>query len=170
MAVNRWAWVCLGLLCWAVAASALALHYYNAYRTYEALYTTTLAELGRLTVEVNILIDYGNGTRVWYNNTLVPLGSTLFNATLMVAVVNYTFYKWPGQGYPNDMAVFVLAINGVWNDPGKQMAWLWWYWDPSEGKWVLGPVGCNHPNATVVDGGIYAWVYESYASWPPPPP
>ncbi len=128
----------------------------------ESLYNQTLSELEKYTVLVNICIDYGNGTVVWYNDTRVPLGATLFNATSEVAVLNYTVWNLPGYGYPDDKAIFIDAINGVWNDYQANKYWQWYYWDGSQ--WVLGPVGCNHPDATVEDGGIYMWRYET-VSW-----
>ena len=169
MAVNKWAWISLGLLCWAVVATALVGHYWYLYGTYKVLYEEARGQLEALTVRVNVLIDYGNGTRIWFNDTLASAGYTVFDVLCLIANVDYVAYSGPTWvGYPNNTAYFVMGINGVYMNATH--AWFWWYWDPTTREWVLPPYGANHVNATVVDGGIYAWVYESYASWPPPPP
>jgi len=162
MKSNGWKWAFLGVLCWALISTGFLGYYYTSYRNTANLYAQTLSELEEHTVLVNICIDYGNGTVMWHNGTRVPVGATLFNATLEVASVNYTVWTFSGYGYPKDKAIFVDAIDGVWNDYGANKYWQWYYWDGSE--WVLGPVGCNHPDATVKDGGIYMWRYET-VSW-----
>jgi len=165
---GRWVWISLGLACWAIAASLLACYFWYSYELYRGLYERAMGQLERLTVFVNILIDYGNGTRTWFNNTRVSAGSTVFDATCMVAEVEYMAYEGPDWvGYPNNTAYLVVSINGLRNN--QTHAWFWWFWDARAG-WVLAPYGSNHVNATVVDGGTYAWAFRSFATWPPPPP
>jgi len=111
------------------------------------------------TIKVNIGIDYGNGSRVWFNFTEIKLGETLLDATLKVAKVDYTTYPF---------GVFVNSIEGVANDPEKLMFWIWWYWDSDANQWKLGPVGCD--KYVLSDGLTVIWCYESTAVWPPSPP
>ncbi|GEM_PF-355559 len=108
---------------------------------------------------VHIAIDYGNGTRLWFNSTLINLGETLFNATLKVADVEYDVYPF---------GVFIKSINGVENNPSESLYWMWWYWDHEAGRWVLGPIGCD--KYVLSNNSIVIWLYESVASWPPKPP
>ena len=166
---GRWAWISLGLACWAIAASIAACYLWYTSEVYRGLYERALGQLETLTVAVDILIDYGNGTKVWFNGTRVSAGFTVFDATCLVADVDYIPYSGPEWvGYPNNTAYLVTAINGVCNN--ETHAWFWWFWDASAHAWVFAPYGANHVNATVVDGGIYAWTFRSFTTWPPPPP
>lgn len=165
---GKWAWISLGLACWAIAASAIAGYFWHTSELYKERYEAVLEQLEIFTVTVNILIDYGNGTRVWFNDTRVSAGATVFDATRKVADVDYMSYSGPEWvGYPNNTAYLVTAINGVVNN--ETHAWFWWYWSVEVG-WVFPPYGANHVNATVVDGGVYAWTFRSWVVWPPPPP
>ncbi|MEM1566714.1 MAG: hypothetical protein QW510_06515 [Candidatus Bathyarchaeia archaeon] len=102
-----------------------------------------------LFMRVNICINYKewNETIVWYNKTFVPLGCNLLNATQMVAVVNFTYWK-------SYNASFVDAINNVWNSGNKY--WMWYRWTSSH--WEYGSVGADKyilsPEETVM------WRYE----------
>ena len=103
-------------------------------------------------VVVDILIDYGNGTRVWYNDTEVLAGSTLLEATMKVARV---------EGETTKYGFYVKAINGVWErkiSSKEGYAWMWYYWE--DGEWVMGPTACDAQE--VVDGGVYMWRYEHW--------
>ena len=110
-------------------------------------------------VSITLYIDYGNGTRLEYN-LLLPNGSTLFNATLEVAEVNYTVY---------DYGVFVNAINEVWNNPENNTYWMWYYWNVESAEWTLGPCSCDR--YVVKDGELLIWAYQDVSSseFPTPP-
>lgn len=107
---------------------------------------------------VDVLLDYGNGTRTWASCILQPGADTVYNATRLVASsLNVTWY---------DGLAFVDAIDGVRNS--YPYFWIWWYWNRSESQWVMGPVACNQ--YVLEDCNIVAWYYEDCSSWPPSPP
>ncbi|MEM3096123.1 MAG: DUF4430 domain-containing protein [Nitrososphaerota archaeon] len=144
-----------------VAASASLLFFYQ-YTLLEARYSTLLQQVGSLTHTVNILLDYGDGRRVWYNGTLIPIGWSLYNATRRVAEVAATYY-------PEYDSYFVEGINGVGlSKPTEKASWYWiiWVWD--NGGWRLLEVGADKyvPKA----GDTFAWVFEDTSNWPPRPP
>jgi len=132
------------MLVWAATTTGLLAYYYLRFQEYDNL----IREYETVTMRVNILIDYGNGTKIWYNNTVVPQGATLLNATERVAVVQTTYW-------PQYQAVFVDAINGVY--PTKPHYWWWKYWDTNSKEWKDGEVGADlcklKPNETVM------WLY-----------
>jgi len=69
---------------------------------------------------LTLFIDYGNGTIEKHFNlnlTEVP-NITVFDLLLKVAIVNYSWY---------DDAVFVDAINGIFNNEHNNNRW-WQYW------------------------------------------
>ena len=109
--------------------------------------------------KVDILLDYGNTTRVWYENVELPGTPSVLKATKAVASVEYTLWGTD---------VFVDAINGVWNDYVSYYFWMWWYWNHTAKGWELGPVACN--KYMLADGDIIAWYYENCTVWPVEPP
>ena len=149
---SMWMWFSLGLLCLTILTTYLSIYYYTEAQKYQTLYNETLNELSKFSkyILVNILIDYGNGTAIWYNNTAVVGGSSLLEATKTVAEVEYTEYSF---------GVFVSAINNV---AGNQThAWLWYIWNSTKGDWDLGPTGAD--SWILRDGDIISWVYTKWA-------
>ncbi|MEM1550756.1 MAG: DUF4430 domain-containing protein [Candidatus Bathyarchaeia archaeon] len=143
---SSWMWVSLGLLCLLIVAAYLAVHYYNESAYFKGLYGEALEELKALKemISVNILIDYGNGTQVWYNNTSVMRGASVLTATQTIANVEYTDFGW---------GIFVDSINGIKNE--GSWFWMWYIW---EGKWVLGPVASDR--YVLREGDTIMWRYE----------
>ena len=145
---NPWLWTTVALLCAVISLSYTALQQYNRAEAYEREYANLLEELDGLTIIIDLLLDYGNGTAVWFNDTLVPLGGDLLLATELVASVDYT---------TGEYGAFVTAINGVGGDPNH--FWLWYYLE--DGKWTLGPVACDAWR--LHDGDVVAWRYTSFS-------
>jgi len=147
----------LAIVVWAALTTGLFGYYYLRFQEYVNLSRKYEA----VTMRVNVYINYGNGTKgIWYNNTIVPLGATLLNATELVADIQYT--PWPGAG------VFVDSIDGIANNATEKKSWFWWYWDTASSGWMLGEVGADQH--VLHRGDIVAWTYQSYETWPPSPP
>ncbi len=120
----------LAILVWAVSTTSLFGYYYLRFQDYVQL----TREYEAVTMRVNIAIDYGNGTKVWYNDTIVPLGATLLNVTETVADVQST--PWPEY-----QAVFIDAINGI---PTTETHFWWWkYWSVETQEWKDGEIGAD---------------------------
>jgi hypothetical protein len=141
-----WMWVSAGLLCGLIAASLVAVYCYGEYLKYQSFYTEISRDLEALTMHVSILIEYGNGTKEWHNNTRVPIGISLLNATQMIAEIDYDV---------SDGSAFVTAINNVVG--GSDLYWLWYYWNPSTSQWELKWVASNE--YILHNGDIVKWVY-----------
>lgn len=112
-----------------------------------------------LVTKVDILMDYGNNTRMWYVNVEVLGFASVLKATKMVASVEYSL--WGADA-------FVNAINGVWNNYGAYIFWIYWCWNNSVGCWEMGAVACN--KHVLTNGDIIAWYYEDCTTWPLAPP
>lgn len=120
----------LAIVVWAALTTSLFGYYYLRFQEYVDL----SREYEAVTMRVNIAIDYGNETKVWYNNTIVPLGATLLNATEIVADVQYTYW-------PQYQAVFIDAINDI---PTTETHFWWWmYWDDGTEEWKDGEIGAD---------------------------
>lgn len=143
-------WIAAGLLCTTIVAGAAALYYLNENQRLKASYEETIDELQsyveEYTIQVDILIDYGNETTVWYNDTRVNIRGSLLNATSTVSSVEHSTSEW---------GVFVNAINGVGGEANK--FWLWNYY---EGGWQPGMVGADQ--WILQNGDIVSWIYISF--------
>lgn len=101
-------------------------------------------------IHVNLCINYGNETVVWYNVSVSP-GMTLFDLTKNLTNVEYGYYPGMEPGH-----VLVNSINGVASDGEKY--WFWYYWDETNHEWVFGQVGCD---AWILkNNGTYRWIYK----------
>lgn len=149
---GKWALAAIVFLCWALIASLLCCYYYYQYDDLKN-------RVERAMAEVNIGIDYGNGTRVWYNGTKA--------ATLYDAMVN-AGWKVEGKSY-GAMGFFVTSINGIENSDSTLTYWGWWSW--TDFGWSHGGSACDKyilsPGETVI------WYYSktdpsTFEMTPPP--
>jgi len=111
--------------------------------------------MGTLELKVDLCIDYGNGTVIWFNATSMPVGSSLFDLVQKEAEVNYDYYATMEPGH-----ILVTSINGLEQNYLTSQYWFWYYWDTETGKWIHGPVGCD--GWKLEANGIYEWTYESF--------
>lgn len=150
------AWILAAiLLAWALASTTLGVYYYTEYDKNLRLAEDLKQKLGEVSFSVNVAVDYGNGTRTWYNATAIPVGATVYNATRRVATV---------EPDPQIGPSFIIAINGVKQDESQSMYWIWWIWDQIEHNWMLGPVANNE--YMLSDGQTVIWYYENTSEWP----
>jgi hypothetical protein len=141
------------MVCGLIISGFAAAYYYNEYSRYRGLYGQAVEELRQLKTHmlVNVLIDYGNGTLEWHNETRVAIGATLFNVTKQIAEIDYTV----GQ-----FGAFITAINGKGGDPGYY--WIWYIWNSTSSEWEMGMVAADA--FTLHHGDTVAWRYEK-PSW-----
>jgi archaellum component FlaC len=105
-----------------------------------------------ITYRANILIDLGNGTRIWFNSTNAQPGWNLYVLTLVI-----TGGRVQATWYPQYNAHFVTGIYGVANSGNS--AWFIWTWN-STSHWQIAQYGADE--LPILNGSIYAWTYCSY--------
>jgi hypothetical protein len=149
MKTNIWTIASIIFLIWAVAASAVAANYYQTSQNQATTIQSLQSIVSTTTMQVNIGIDYGNGTLTWYNNTYVPIGVNVLNATYLVANVTTT----PFSGEP-----FLTGINGVQQDPQANNYWLYSVWD--NGTYFSPLIGADRQ--IMGNGGIALWNYTHF--------
>ena len=131
---NMWFNLSLILASALVLTSALSFYYYSNYTMAEQRYKDTLSSLNDVSYKVNILIKYSNGTKTWHNQTIIPVGWSLFNTTLKVTGGKV-------EGSWSSFGVFVTSINGVSGTGPKY--WLWFTWDEGNKGWTSGQTGAD---------------------------
>ncbi len=142
--------VTLGLIIWSMTATLSAAYYYAQYiETRE-----TFEEFESLIIRANVLIDYGNSTQSWHNETMIS-GATAFDVLLTATKnVEYTIYPF---------GVYVTSIDGVEVEgtPTSGRAWLWYYWNATASKWIdlyqASDAYILKPNDSIT------WRYEYYS-------
>ena len=144
-----WKWLTAVFICTTIGVGGLSIYYYNQLEEFTNNYETMLIEIEELTILVDIQLDYGNETIVWFNSTRLPVGASLFNATEKIAKIEFS---------ETDFGIFILSINDVGGDDGK--FWLWNYYYSSLGEWVFGPVGSD--NWILHNGDQVSWKYSSF--------
>ncbi len=159
-------YVALGLLVWAISGTLVAGYYLTQYNIYFTEYKNLADDLGTISkvlesisLRIGILISYNNGTKIWQNNTAIPLASTAFTAILATADIEYV-------DYGGDLGILVTSINGLANNDTH--GWLYWCWDAENSVWVLP----EYSSAKYIlhRDDVIAFTYVSYATWPPPQP
>jgi hypothetical protein len=142
--------VAMGLTVWSIMATLIAAYYYTQYIETRK----TVEEFRSLVIKVNVLLDYGNGTQNWHNETAVG-GSTVFEALLTsTKKVQYQTFSY---------GVLVSSIDGVENSgtASSGYAWFWYWWNATASRWTNLEEGADacilKPNDSI------AWRYENYS-------
>ena len=134
-----------------VIVSTVAGIYYYQYGQTKAQNSTYVSELNRLDVKylTSVFIDYGNGTKAWYNSTNVSPGTNFFVETQIITGgdINATYY-------PEYQSHLVTAINNVGNT--NSLYWYLWTYN-STALWQQASVGPDL--LPVYNGSIFAWSY-----------
>jgi hypothetical protein len=156
---SRWFAVSLFLICTTIIASSFSVYYYLLYNDAREQYEQTLSSLRSSTYEVDIMVKFNNGTRVWHNNTIIPIGWSLFNATVRITNGNLNYSLFLG-------APFITSILGA--DAAGSQSWIWWSWNSTERDWQLGEVGASA--FILKDGSTVAWYLADTSTWPPAKP
>lgn len=100
----------------------------------------------------DILVDFGNGTRHWYNDTQVQPGWNMYTVTVVLTNGNLQaqLYNFPVSGLEH----FVSGIYGVSNS--KTMFWFLWTYNETA-SWQTAQVGSD--DLPVYNGSVFAWTY-----------
>lgn len=109
---------------------------------------------GPLPYSVDMLLEYGNGTKLWFNQTAVQPGWNAYIVTL-VSVNGDLQATW----YPNYDEHFVNGIQGLENNPSENRAWSLWTWNSSN-VWQVANVGPDE--IPTYNGSVFAWAYCTY--------
>lgn len=164
-------YIILGVLVWSILGTIVASYYFVQYEFYRGEYNNLVDQLNTnagdisiilegISLKADVLLNFGNGTKVWQNSTVLPLGSTAFTAIYYIADnMNYT-------DYGGELGILVTSINGV--SSNSTHGWFYWYWDSESTEWMLP----NHSCAKHIlhRGDTVAFAYANYMKWPPPTP
>jgi hypothetical protein len=106
-----------------------------------------------LVYSVRMLVDYGNGTTKWYNDTTTQPGWNGYVVTLVLLDGNVQATWYPQYGEH-----LVTGINGV-NQTSSES---WFVWGFTNGKWTPSATGSDQ--LLVDNGTVVAWTLCGYDS------
>jgi hypothetical protein len=161
------------MLVWAISGTATAGYYFTQYNIYQKEYRNltndfnalsgTLGNLSdvleSISLRISILVSYGNETKIWHNNTALPVGSTAFTAILALADTRY-------KDYGGELGILVTSVDSLASN--STHGWFYWSRNTEESTWALPEYSCA--KYILHRGDIIAFAYESYMTWPPPNP
>ena len=107
-----------------------------------------------LVYEVHLLVDFGNGTRRWYNDTSVQPGWNCYVVTLVLLDGNVQATWYPQYGEH-----LVTGIDGV----PQTASWSWFVWEFSDGAWSVSQTGADQIG--VINGTVVAWTLCGYDAY-----
>jgi hypothetical protein len=124
-------------------------YYFLQYQQTNQSFENVLRTVKGITYSTSVLFDFGNGSKVWFNNTRVPIGWNLYNATIYLTHgrLNATYYSQYGEH-------FVTGIEGIQNNQAK--SWLIWTYN-STSSWQQAQVGADQLG--IYNSSVYAWTF-----------
>lgn len=131
-------------------AAALFYYQYNQVKSQNEAYISQLDKLNA-TYYTDALIDYGNGTNSWHNNTQVKVGSNLWDVTRLITNDNVTATCCAYGEH------FIEGIYGV--EYNSTTSWFLWTYN-STALWQVAPTGPD--DITVQNNTIFAWTFCGY--------
>ena len=106
---------------------------------------------GPLAYEVRMLVDYGNGTSVWYNDTAAQPGWNGYVVTLVLLGGDVQ-----SQWYPQYGEHYVTGLGGV----NQTSTTSWFVWELAGGSWARAQTGVDQ--IQIRNGTIMAWTLCAY--------
>jgi len=149
---DAWKLLSVVLIAGIILSSYGVIYYYQQYSDLLSQNNYLRSELGSVGETLDVAVDFGNGTTMWYNDTYVPVGSSVYNATLVATKGQMTTQSYTSG---NVTGVFVTGILGL--SETSTSYWLWYYYDNSSRSWTEAPVGAD--SYLAIQGGIYLWNY-----------
>ena len=97
----------------------------------------------------DILVDFGNGTSLWYNNTHVQPGWNMYTETVVLSHGDLQ-----AQWYPVYQEHLLTGIDGI--PDSQSMSWFLWTYNKTA-SWQPSQVGADL--LQVYNGSVIAWTY-----------
>ena len=133
----------------AVLSFSGALYMYNEYRVLDQNYQAIQENIDNVSINIDFIVDFGNGTIIYFNQTRVPVGFSMYDSTeFIIGEENIDSIY-----YSDFNAYFVNSLLGTGNNP--DYAWSAWQYQQD---WKLLEIGSNL--FIPKDGQTIAWYYQ----------
>ena len=136
-----------------MAVLCLAIIAFSAFGYYYFQYTDLVERIGGTPSSINLSVDYANGTRHWFNETI---GATLYDAMTQAG--------WNVEAtHFGVMGLYVTSINGVEESTEDSRYWSWWTW--TEYGWSHGSSACDKYVVSASESIIWYYSYCNTTTW-----
>ena len=133
----------------AVLSFSGALYMYNEYRVLDQNYQAIQENIDNVSINIDFIVDFGNGTIIYFNQTRVPVGFSMYDSTAFIIGEENIDSIY----YSDFNAYFVNSLLGTGNNP--DYAWSAWQYQQD---WELLEIGSNL--FIPKDGQTIAWYYQ----------
>jgi hypothetical protein len=113
---------------------------------------------GSSSENVSLLIDFGNGTRLWFNNTKVPSSDNFYNVTYGDVSGNLEAV-WDGYPLNAHLVYKIMGYGCSATSANCNGYWSLWLWNGSKSCWSYSEVGADL--AKVSDVAMAAWYFTN---------
>jgi hypothetical protein len=111
---------------------------------------------------VNTLLNFGNGTSRWYNESSVPVGWNFYNLTIYIANGNVAS-TWNSDLHEH----FITAIDGKGGGSNSAYYWALWQFCSNDRAWLYSNLGAD--DIFVSNNQTMAWNWSDQTNPPPVP-
>ncbi len=108
--------------------------------------------------KVSVLISFGDGRRVWFNDTVVPITYNYYNVTYKIANGDIVA-RW-SSAYNAHFVYEILGVGCVPGDINCAGYWSLWIWNEPGSCWDYSTVGVDLLQVSTV--GRVAWHFLHY--------
>jgi|TARA_B110000014_G_scaffold51816_1_gene34693 hypothetical protein len=143
--------ITLLLVALAVLSFSSALYMYNDYRILDQNYQAMQGNIDDSSINIDLIVDFGNGTILYFNQTRIPVGFSMYNSTEFIIGEN----NMDSTYYSEFNAYFVNSLLGTGDNP--DFAWSAWQYQECC-NWELLEISSNL--YIPKDGQVIAWYYQ----------
>ena len=137
------------LSAFAVLSFSGALYMYNEYRVLDQNHQAIQENIDNVSINIDFIVDFGNGTIIYFNQTRVPVGFSMYNSTEFIIGEENVDSIY----YSDFNSYFVNSLLGTGNN--RDYAWSAWQYQQD---WELLEIGSNL--FIPKDGQTIAWYYQ----------
>jgi len=131
--------------------SSTSIYYYYEYNKISETNKNLLQSVEGLYIKIDLLINFGNGTILYFNQTTIPIIFSMYDSTLLITnnSVDSTYYEEFDAYFVN--SIFDIKGNSTHG---------WYAWEFKNNKWIVSDKGSN--NIQLTSGDIIAWYFHSF--------
>lgn len=134
-----------------ITSFSATVYIYNEYRILDQNYQALQQNVDNVSINIDLIINFGNGTILYFNQTRIPVGFNMINSTHLIIGEDQVDSIY----YSEFNAYFVNVILGTGND--SNFAWSAWKYEICC-EWELLEIGANLYMPE--DGSTIAWYYQ----------
>jgi hypothetical protein len=111
-------------------------------------------------ITVNTLLNFGNGTSKWFNESSVPVGWNFYNLTIYIANGNVVS-TWDADFHEH----YITGIDGIVSRSNSAYYWALWQFCNNDRAWLYSNLGAD--DIIMSENQTMAWYWSDQTNPPP---